>query len=576
MILALTCAEPLKIREPKLLLENYTALDGCVEYRDAVPDNVHCRTLQDSWHGISLASSTKSWLKTHYAGIRFPVRLEEVLKPNGLQLKYYDVRSQSWLGQRPLQLTFAHHMKLALPAPYSSLPCLSQPVSAPVTINDIVASQSRLPPGLSTHECLSYQSLLNGEKRRWPDLLSELGASNLNFSAEGVNILIARTVLEVGPAGVATSFSDPLRSAHHVFRDSMFCLRLVEQISSRLNVISTNWREYRCMDMLLNLTLTVHTLSKESEAQAVKLLHQARVITYNWTTQLRASISQATTLKARRNLSLYAFPAALLCRRTFAVEHEKYLQPFALSVFLESALVLQANINSDPSKLPPFSLKLLIRDLKSMHRLRSVIDRSLQMHPNAMLAVAKYVWPQVPMSAVSTTFAPGNLWVQSLITSNDDYNVSQAVVHFHFLLGYLYVNGKPVGKLAPEQEKSVVNDLFGDEQLDLFPSVLPGMTHRVGFPREGNEVHLGYRHDNTMYARAKFRGRTYQFIPNNVFYGDQSWICPRPWSRIAFTGWTWSQVSLKFGREVRCGRAKGATGVWTCALAPSRTAIVGC
>jgi hypothetical protein len=63
--------------EPRLLLRDYS------ETKHVCPA---------SGDGVTLASLTKSFLSTHYRGVRFPVDLESVCLPNGLRLRYYDTR----------------------------------------------------------------------------------------------------------------------------------------------------------------------------------------------------------------------------------------------------------------------------------------------------------------------------------------------------------------------------------------------------------------------------------------------------------------------------------------------------
>jgi hypothetical protein len=54
-------------------------------------------------------------------------------------------------------------------------------------------------------------------------MLVELGASNLNFSAEDTMLIFNHLAVQVG---LAQSEADLLRDAHVVFRDPAFCQRL--------------------------------------------------------------------------------------------------------------------------------------------------------------------------------------------------------------------------------------------------------------------------------------------------------------------------------------------------------------
>ena len=143
----------------------------------------------------------------------------------------------------------------------------------------------------------------------------ELGSSNLNFSTEATTTLMTFLALQIGPGDK----EDPLGVIHGVFRDEAFCKRLVDQLDQRLDGISSNWRETNCMETLITIAHRLFELSDSVSADAVKLLEKARAITSNWISALRSEIQTATDTETSRRCSRYAFWAALLCRRTFAL-----------------------------------------------------------------------------------------------------------------------------------------------------------------------------------------------------------------------------------------------------------------
>jgi hypothetical protein len=191
---------------------------------------------------LSLASTTKSFLTTHYARPRFPVGVEDICLPNGLKLGYFDTRLKIWPARLPQaqNATFSHHCQFAMPAnsPFSSLNIstdFAMDLKGPSSY-EIVASQSRCPSGLNIHEYMSFQTLFSGKSRRWPQILVELGSSNLNFSTEATTTLMTFLALQIGLGDK----EDPLGVVHGVFRDEAFCKRLVGQLDQRLDGISSN------------------------------------------------------------------------------------------------------------------------------------------------------------------------------------------------------------------------------------------------------------------------------------------------------------------------------------------------
>jgi hypothetical protein len=133
---------------------------------------------------LSLASTAKSFLTTHYARPRFPVGVEDICLPNGLKLGYFDTRLKIWPARLPQaqNATFSHRCQFAMPtnSPFSSLNIstdFAMDLKGPSSY-EIVASQSRCPSGLNIHEYMLIQTLFSGKSRRWPQILIELGSSN--------------------------------------------------------------------------------------------------------------------------------------------------------------------------------------------------------------------------------------------------------------------------------------------------------------------------------------------------------------------------------------------------------------
>jgi hypothetical protein len=483
--------------------------------------------------GVSLASTTKSFLSTHYKGIPFPVSLDRVCLPNGLKLGYFDALTKTWPGRQAQRPTFAHHCQMTIPAnsPLSSLqlsPDFAVDSNGPSSY-EVIASQTRCPSGLNLHEFMAYQALFSGKSRRWPLMLIELGSSNLNFSTEAVTLLMTQLALQAGPA----CERDPLRAIHRIFRQESFGKRLMEQIGQRLDIISLNWRETNCMEMLLTLILRLcYIASKPIVSEALKLLEKARAATFKWTSQLRIEIHRATDANTFRRCSRYAFWAALLCRRTFAVHAKDVdtgkiedLQPAALQCFIACSITLQDNLVGDPASLTARLRNALIRDLKMAYQMRFILRQTLQTNPDSLYSAINDVWP-LPEGETSRSYSdskslepPLEWWIQSTIGATRQ--TKEQAIHYHLLEGHLLIDGQPMGKLPAKHRESVVlEELFGKQSLLVYPSGLHGMTYTLAFRMHGHQIHLGFR-NKTLIVQACVRDTILEFIPRDVF-GDQS------------------------------------------------------
>lgn len=497
--------------EPRVLLRDYSELRPYIHFRPSK---------------FSLASTTKSFLTTHYASPRFPVGVEDICLPNGLKLGYFDTRLKVWPARLPQtqKTTFTHHCRFTMPAnsPFSSLNFstdFGMDLKGPSSY-EIVASQSRCPSGLNVHEYMSFQTLFSGQSRRWPQILVELGSSNLNFSTEATTTLMTLLALQIGPGGRR----DPLGAVHGVFRDEAFSKRLVDQLDQRLDGISSNWRETNCMETSITIAHRLFELGDSVSADSIKLLEKARAITSNWISALRSEIQTATDAETSRRCSRYAFRAALLCRQTFALYRDQpKLEPAALQSFIECSISLQDNMVSNPAMLPLALKNALIRDFKMVHRMRFTLKYSLEASQDSLISSITTIWPDVggTQSRKFSRFEflpdPDQWWVQIIIDATAQ--TTQQTVHFHLLEGHLLVMGKPIGKLPPEWRTAVVlQQLFGNQSLLAYPSSLPGMTYMLAIIINDHQIHLGFR-NREIFVRARVRDTVLELIPPQVFGG---------------------------------------------------------
>lgn len=256
---------------------------------------------------FTLASDSKSFLVTHYRSITCPAAVEDVCVPNAMKFQYFDTRFETCPNSLQRKPTFAHHCQLIIPStsPFSvflSSPEFNLDSNGPSSYSTI-ASQTRCPSGVNVHEFVAYQALFSGKSRRWPQILIELGASNLNFSTEATALLICHLALQVGPAPDGSH----LGLVHNFFDDEIFCLKLLDQLTQRLESITSNWRETNCMEAIITLILRLASLGKGSREESKQLLARARVVTFQWITLLRLEIEKATDTQTSRILSQVSY-----------------------------------------------------------------------------------------------------------------------------------------------------------------------------------------------------------------------------------------------------------------------------
>ena len=488
--------------------------------------------------GISLASVKKSFLQTHYGALKMKVNLLQICSPLALQFQYYDIGSGIWLKSLDKPLTFQHLCGIHVPRglEVSVMPSMVHPapsVDGPSSYQ-IVASQTNCPSNMSIHEFMSYQRLLAGKARRWPTILAELGASNLNFSSEDTMHVFSQLAVQAGPAH---NESDLFRDAHFFLRDQSFCQRLTEQIGNRLRNISSNWREVHCMEMLIALSLRIFNLSPSSDRQSAEtLLRTARESTLSWISRLRNEVRNAAEADTARRAAEYGFWAALLCRRTFTIfiGLDSIINAEDLCTFIQASVALQENLVVDLMTLPQNTKNKLVRDMKMAYQIQLIIKQSIESSPESLGAAINKTWSD-PSNFIGRTYSswrflasPNEKWVTSNTTVMVNEFLVTQVIHYNYVEGNLLVDGKPLGRLPVDiRESEEVKELFGNQNFLTFPSPLTGMSHVMATRIRGHEIHFGLR-GKSVIVRAVTAYGLLEYVSRSVFMNNNSFDLPLP------------------------------------------------
>ncbi|KAH9865890.1 hypothetical protein J1614_009477 [Plenodomus biglobosus] len=482
--------------------------------------------------GITIASTSKSFRGTHYKVSKKRMKASEsdVLYPNGLNFSYFDIGSGTWIKDFDKPLTFEHECGVYVPLGLRSsvIPSSLHPptVTTGPSSYEIVASEMQCPSSMSIHEFTAYQRLISGKTRRWLTMLVELGASNVNFSSESTMYLFNHLATQAGPA---KNKDDTFGEIHSVFKDMSFCDCLAAQVQKRLSDITSNWREVHCMEVMITLTLRLCDLAAPM-TRADNLLVQARRITLDWITRLRADVRNAKETSLAETAARYAFWAALLCRRTFSniTESDTVMSENDLSTFVQASLAVQENLLVDLAELPPVLKRILIRDTKITYKIRKILLRSIKAQPRSIGMAINASWSG-PGSSAGKLFdgwqqvSPRHdRWVVSVMKNSKKNTVNTQVVHYNFIEGHLLVDGKPLGRLPHDvRESDEVRQLFGDQHLLTFPSAEFGMSYVLASPISNHEIHFGSRNGQVV-IRAWIQDELLEYIPSNLFVGPET------------------------------------------------------
>ncbi|KAK6855591.1 hypothetical protein PG995_007742 [Apiospora arundinis] len=518
-------------------------MESGAEPRKELRDYSELKRYNKSIGSVSLASTSKSFLNTHYATKQFPVDQSQIFHPNALSYGYYDRTSKCWPGRKRLRPSFAHQCRLSVPkespyAPLLELPSFD-PSGAGPSSYEIVASQSSCPPGINVHEYMAFQSILSGKARRWITLLTELASSNLNFSTESAVTLIGHVTSQLGPPCVnGTDGVWPHGILHSIFSDASFCDGLLTQLKLKLKSIVSNWRETNAMELILTIALRLinltHGLSScssyvsEQAAMAFGILDSIREVATLWMRKLRAETLQTSDSQSAKNSQYYLLLAALLCKRACSKLLEVEPPPvYVTTSFFEACIVLHDNIPENIQELPRLTRGYVVRDLRLMYGLRDKVEFLLASDSgHALVQSLVTTWPAAETKEIIEFSIDKDGWVSLYLQDIAGDKGEIQLVNYNFVHGSLLIDGKPLGRLSIDEKSStILTHLFGNQSLMKFPSNEPGMSYTLCVLMYGWQTHIGYHRGSTIIRITK-KGVVLQYIPREVFQQRGSFDLP--------------------------------------------------
>ena len=223
---------------------------------------------------LTLASRTKTFIRSHYSVKKLPTTRDAVCVNNALQYDMLNRNARTWLARPQGESSFKAYCTLSLPpGPYANLDWAVRETNH--TTNEVMASQSDCADSLEIREYVVFCSLRSGERLQWLNILREYGCSNLTFSNPAVTTLILQAIWEAGSPS-----HDEFRVAHDELRNKGFCTKLLEMLHEKLSSIKSNWQEQHSMISLIQITLRVLSLTTDAgtETTCHSLLRTARKV----------------------------------------------------------------------------------------------------------------------------------------------------------------------------------------------------------------------------------------------------------------------------------------------------------
>jgi hypothetical protein len=474
---------------------------------------VQARTRQPR---VTLASCTKTFIRSHYQTVTFPMTISEVCVPNALRYDMLDRNGKAWLASARGTPNFKILCTLSLPlGPYKNLEWAVQ--SSRHTTNEVMATQSECSESLEIREYVAFGSLRSGERLQWLNILREYGCSNLTFNDPAVTTLILQAAWEAG-----SSSQHDHRIAHDELRNPMFCTRLLAVLDEKLSSIKPNWQEQNSMMSIIQLVLRVLSLTSDEAVKAICLrrLVSARNVCIAWCRQIKSHLSSNSTRGGvQEKATVQLLSAALSCYSTFDVDEQFLDRVLASSkdvaILIEAQITVSDSTPGSPDKLPMLLRQSLLHHTFIAHKLEPHVRSRIEDHGTGINRAVQRTWHSATLHSVWQPVATnGSSWLTNRTVSRGKRS---QVVHFNLLGGDLLVDGKPIGKLPKDTMSQLLfKQLFGSAVPNVFASDMAGMDYAIAHQIQRNEIHIGMR-SGQLLIRARFEDRMLQALPQTIF-----------------------------------------------------------
>ncbi len=397
---------------------------------------------------LTLGSSTKAYLKSHYKANNWPIQLESVCVNNALRYQMWDASSTAWVVESISDPSVELMCSTQLPkGPYLDLQYAVNSYLHPP--NRVIAEQGKCSKELSLQEFLAFGTLrASGDRITWYNILRELGSANLSFNTEAVCTLFLQAAWQAGPS---TSSSER-RVIHAAFEGVNFCDRLLDVLETFLGAIEANWKEQYSMSMVVKIALRTLSLAPErsTEDRALLMLQKTRRITLQWCKDLAARLQDITediTIEKTRRLLI---KAASTCLATYDVDVGHVSAVLRgkedLVTLVRSLVFIFDNTCS--------GVKTVTGDLLHNHKITQSLEAPLRQRivevNDAALdeAISGICSGLVLANAWEFLPEPNHRWAVNCTAETVQRSAQD--VHLNILTGQFLVNGQSLGRVSKE------------------------------------------------------------------------------------------------------------------------------
>ncbi|KAK5262829.1 hypothetical protein LTR96_011692, partial [Exophiala xenobiotica] len=397
--------------------------------------------------------------------------------------------------------------------------------------NTVIAGQSDCPTHMSLDEYKALCIIPLGYRIQWHNILVQLAVPSVDFRQEETGLMILQSIYQAGPP----QDGNVLRASHEVLADQEFATALLRCLEKSLERVRENWESSQAVSTFISVSARLLSLTSTEniKIQCRSYLRTVRTITFDWVNLLTDKAYGATEDSHRAKLLFHAAQLALICAETFNVDERSLAGILSLpedgSVFLQCCMLIQNGTSAILGALDLLTPILYRRWRSLCYRSYPVLLAQILVAQNRCLDEA--------IGQTWVSYRAGDRW-HSVSDTFDNWLFSTlcpragerpVVVHYNLLTGELLVDGLPLARLPSKyMELPMYRTLFGQSDLEVVPSTLPGMQFSAKHDHAGYAVHLNIRaasdtpHPNRkdLRVRAVKDGRTSHLVPSWILHGE--------------------------------------------------------
>ncbi|KAJ7614704.1 hypothetical protein DFH06DRAFT_1013871 [Mycena polygramma] len=475
---------------------------------------------------ITIASTAKSFLQSHYRVHRFPCSDRDIIQKHPLRYQLWDRVARTWLPSSFPVIEIRNCCTPNFPPDYRSL--VKKADRTTHTSNEVIAHQSQCPVEISYHEFDGFAHLRAGNRLQWRNIMLQLITGSVELADPAVYLLFqqaawqAESTLDDGGLG-------HYREAHLDLSREDFGIQVVRVLDKRLTSIAGNWKEGWTAATLVVIACRLFSLSPSNSVKhdVLIFLSRLRQTLCGWMDQVSVRLNQSSEPEVspvpRAHLVNRILQLAASCRQTYAVGSDGlrdiFRDPTAISTFIRCAITLHTNTPSKISALPSALRYLLERDVaiavEALNPLVSAVSRD-----SGLDAAILATWQGFCRDSGTPWRMVGQRWTTCMTSASSDRQVRS--VYLNLVDGSFLVDGRAQGTLPKEIiNHSFFKTLFPNRStLDIIPSTMKGLDYQSRDNIDGFEVHFKLNDSELLIRIRDDSNLVSEFIPPNKLEGD--------------------------------------------------------